>query len=206
MLQFVISGVTPALAVEQVKEVIEGGAQWIQLNPGSFTDEELRNIINEIKPICENADVFLVIGSRIDLCKEFGLSGVHLTKNDLLPSKARLELGAGPIIGVTANNIEDVISVRSLDVDYICLEPFHSNNEKSLEVDGLKEIMSKMQELEIEIPTVAGTGIKTEDVDAIMETGVRGIAVSKAIADSDNLVNKTREFIKLLEPFDKSGE
>lgn len=211
MLQFITNGDNKIMIVEQVKEVLAGGCQWIQLRMKESSDEDIREVVNQIKPLCEQAGAFLIINDRVDLCKELGLGGVHLGKMDMLPSKARMELGAGPIIGVTANTIEDVIAVRSLDIDYIGIGPFRYTTTKKnlapvLGVDGIKSIVDKMQEMEIELPTVAVGGIKADDVDALMETGVRGLAVSGAISNADNIVDETRKFIRLLDPYDKSGE
>ncbi|MCM1291018.1 MAG: thiamine phosphate synthase [Prevotella sp.] len=210
MLQFITNGNNIPLIVEQVKEVLGGGCRWIQLRMKEASDDDIRKTVEQIKPLCQKAEAFLIINDRVDLCKELGLSGVHLGKTDMLPSKARMELGGGPVIGVTANTIEDVIAVRSLDIDYIGIGPFRYTETKKnlapvLGIEGIKSIVEKMMELEIEIPTVAVGGIKTDDVTALMDAGVRGIAVSGAIAHASNMVDETRKFISLLAPYDKSG-
>ncbi|MBD5212914.1 MAG: thiamine phosphate synthase [Bacteroidales bacterium] len=206
MLQFISKGDNKTLVVEQVKEALAGGCQWIELRMEGASDEDIRQAISEIKPMCQEADAFLIISGRVDLCKELELGGVHLKKSDMLPSKARLELGAGPVIGVDANTVEDITSVRSLDIDYISLSPFRKeNDDNALGIEGVKKLAEEMDRLEMETPRVAAGNILTDDVDAIMNTGVNGIAVSKAIADSRNIVDETRKFIKLLEPYDKSG-
>lgn len=211
MLQFITNSEDKVLVVEQVKEALAGGCQWIQLRMKEASDDDIRQVVEQIKPMCAKQEAFLIIDDRVDLCKELGLNGVHLGKMDMLPSKARIELGGGPVIGVTANTIDDVIAVRSLDIDYIGIGPFrHTDTKKNLApilgIEGIKAIVDKMKEMEIEIPTVAIGGIKTDDVDAVMHTGVNGIAVSGAIANASNIVDETRKFIKLLEPYDMSKQ
>lgn len=211
MLQFITHSEDKVLVVEQVKEALAGGCQWIQLRMKTVSDDDIRQVVEQIKPMCAKQEAFLIIDDRVDLCKELGLNGVHLGKMDMLPSKARIELGGGPVIGVTANTIDDVIAVRSLDIDYIGIGPFrHTETKKNLApilgIEGIKAIIEKMKEMEIDIPTVAIGGIKTDDVDAIMHTGVNGIAVSGAIADANNIVDETRKFIQLLEPYDMSKQ
>ena len=48
------------------------------------------------------------------------------------------------------------------------------------------------------IPRVASGGIKLDDTLSLIEAGVNGIAVGKAIARSENPEEETKEFIKVL--------
>ena len=210
MLQYITNTGCNASVIDQIKGVLSGGCKWIQIRMKDATDEEVREVVKAARPLCEEADAFLILDDRVELAKEFEL-GVHLGKHDMLPAKARLELGGGPVIGVTANTIDDVIAVRSLDVDYIGIGPFrHTTTKKNLSpilgIEGIKSICDAMAEMDIEIPTVAVGGIHTDDVAALMEAGVNGIAVSGAIANAADIEAETRKFIEILRPYDKSRE
>lgn len=208
MLQYITNTKSPVSVVEQVKSVLEGGCRWIQVRMKEASDEEISKVIEVIKPWCIEKEAFLILNDRVELAKTLDVGGVHLGKTDMLPSKARLTLGPAAVIGVTANTIEDVKAVRSLDVDYIGIGPFRYTETKEnlapvLGLEGIRDIDMKMQELEINIAHVAVGGIKKEDVVPLMEAGVNGIAVSGAIAFADDIKKETEEFIKLLKPFEK---
>lgn len=208
MLQFITNPYSSVPVVEQVKKVIEGGGRWIQVRMKDASDEEIKKVVEEIKPLCIEKEAFLILNDRVELAKELNVGGVHLGKEDMLPSKARMTLGAAAVIGVTANTFADVEAVRYLDIDYIGLGPFAFTETKKnlapvLGTEGLREIMLKMRENEINIPTVAVGGIKLEDVPRIMETGVNGIAVSAAIANAENIAEETRKFLNALSDFEK---
>lgn len=208
MLQYITNTKSPVSVVDQVKAVIEGGCRWIQVRMKDASDEEVTKVLEEIKPLCIEKESFLILNDRVELAKTVDVGGVHLGKSDMLPSKARLILGPAAVIGVTANTIEDVKAVRSLDVDYIGIGPFKYTDTKTnlapvLGIEGIKEICDQMEALEINIAKVAVGGIKKEDVAPLMEAGVNGIAVSGAIAFADDLVKETREFLDALKPFEK---
>lgn len=208
MLQYITNTKSPVSVVDQVKAVLEGGCRWIQVRMKEASDEEISKVIEQIKPMCLEKEAFLILNDRVELAKTLDVGGVHLGKTDMLPSKARLVLGPAAVIGVTANTIDDVKAVRSLDVDYIGIGPFRFTETKEnlspvLGLEGIREIDRQMQELEINMAHVAVGGIKKEDVVPLMEAGVNGIAVSGAIAFADDIKKETEEFIKLLKPFEK---
>lgn len=208
MLQYITnteSHVTPA---EQVKAVIAGGCRWVQIRMKDASDEEITKVVEEVKPPCLETETFLILNDRVELAKKLDVGGVHLGKTDMLPSKARMLLGPAAVIGVTANTIDDIKAVRSLDVDYIGMGPYADTKTKKnlapiLGLEGIRSLCTEMQQLEINISHVAVGGIGIDDVVPLMEAGVNGIAVSGAIAFADNIELETRRFLDKLKPFFK---
>lgn len=208
MLQFITNTKSETPVAEQVKEVIKGGGRWIQIRMDDASDEEVSKVVEEVKPICLEVQAFLLLHNRVELAKTLDVGGVHLDKDGELPSKARLILGPAAVIGVTANNIDDVKAVRSLDVDYIGIGPYKSSSlfpdsDKVLGLEGIKDIDDEMQKLEINIAHVASGGIGKDDVVALLKSGANGIAVSEAIACSDNIKKATEDFLEILKPYEK---
>lgn len=210
MLQFITNTESPVPVVEQVREVIKGGCRWIQVRMKDASDQEISDVIEEIKPLCIEKEVFLILNDRVELAKKLDVGGVHIGKTDMLPSQARLLLGPAAVIGVTANTFEDVLAVRSLDIDYIGIGPFRFTETKKklapvLATEGIQSICGRMEAEEINIPRVAVGGIRKEDVRPLMEAGVNGVAVSGALAFARDIASETAEFLKILAPFEKSN-
>lgn len=200
MLQYITNTRCPHPVAEQVKAVLEGGCRWIQIRMKEASDDEIRKVYNEIKPMCAEKDAFIVINDRVELAKELEASGVHLGKTDMLPSKARLELGPSAVIGVTVNTFDDILAVRGLDVDYVGMGPFEFTETKEnlaprLGIEGIKDLCLRMDEAGIEIARVAVGGIKSDDIGALRQAGVNGVAVSGAIAFADDMAEATRRII-----------
>ncbi len=207
MLQYITNTQSPRSVVEQIKAVLEGGCKWIQIRMKEASDDEIRKVVDQIMPLCAEKEAFIILNDRVELCKELELSGVHLGKTDMLPSKARLELGPAAIIGVTVNTFEDILAVRALDIDYLGMGPYAFTKTKEklapqLGLDGIAALCREMEEKEIEIARVAVGGITYEDVVPLMKSGVNGIAVSGAIAFADDMVEETKRFLKALSPFE----
>lgn len=208
MLQYITNTESPVPVTEQVKAVLEGGCRWIQVRMKEASDDEISEVIATIKPMCLEKEAFLILNDRVELAKKLDVGGVHLGKTDMLPSKARLELGPAAVIGVTANTFDDVKAVRSLDVDYIGIGPFRYTETKKnlspvLGIEGIRNICIEMEREEINIAQVAVGGIRKDDVRALMEAGVNGVAVSGAIAFADDIRKETEEFLKILADFEK---
>lgn len=211
MLQFITNEKSPVSVVDQIKGFIKGGGRWVQVRMDDATDEEISKVVEEIKPLCLEVQAFLLLHNRVELAKTLDVGGVHLEKTSILPSKARLELGPAAVIGVTANTIDDIKAVRSLDVDYITIGPYKESDlfDKSLPVlglDGIKDLDSDMQKLEINIAHVAAGGVGKNDVKTLLEAGVNGIAVSKDIAFAADVKKETEEFLDILKPFEKFSD
>lgn len=209
MLQFITNTESSVSVSDQIKAFIKGGGRWVQVRMKDASDEEITKVIEEIKPLCIETETFLILDDRVELAKTLDVGGVHLGKEDMLPSKARMILGPAAVIGVTANTIDDVKAVRSLDIDYIGIGPFAQTSTKKnlspiLGIEGIKSICTQMNDLEINISHVAVGGIKREDVAALMEAGVNGIAVSGAIANAPDIIKATEDFLETLKPFLKA--
>lgn len=206
MLQYITNTECPLSIQEQVKAVLDGGCRWVQIRMKDASDDEVRQVVKEIKPICDAVDAFLILNDRVELAKELEVSGVHLGKTDMLPSKARVFLGAGFVIGVTANTFDDILAVRALDIDYIGMGPFaYTTTKKNLApmlgIEGISALCKEMRANDIDIAHVAVGGIRLDDVDALMNAGANGIAVSGAIAFAADPRKETEKFIEALKPF-----
>lgn len=206
MLQYITNTSSPVPIVEQIKRVVKGGCKWIQIRMKDASDEEISRVVDEIKPLCIENEVFLILDDRVELAKSTDVGGVHLGKNDMLPSKARLLLGPAAVIGVTANTIDDIMAVHTLDIDYLGVGPFRYTTTKenlspTLGIEGIKEISSKMRALNIELPFVAVGGITKDDLIPLLKAGCNGVAVSGAIAFAEDITQETESFIKILKSY-----
>lgn len=203
MLQYITNTDCCVPVEEQVLAVIEGGCRWVQIRMKEASDDEIRKVVEAVKPKCVEKEVFLLLNDRVELAKELNVGGVHLGKEDMPCSKARMILGPAAVIGVTANTLADIVAVSNLDIDYYGIGPYAATTTKKklapvLGLEGIRKICFEMSEKEINIPHVAVGGIKLDDVLPLMEAGANGVAVSGAIAFAKDIVKETEKFIALL--------
>lgn len=204
MLQY-ISHFTPQISyAEGIRMALEGGCRWIQLRMKDAPAEEIIACAEEVIPLCRRHGAKFLLDDHVELVRQLGADGVHLGKNDMPVDEARKILGTDIIIGGTANTIEDIIRLHKQGADYIGCGPFRFTTTKKnlspiLGLDGYKSIVLKMKELGIDLPIVAIGGITVEDIPAVMETGVSGIALSGAILGAPDPVEMTARIIETID-------
>lgn len=203
MLQFITNTNAKTSVTDQVFAVIEGGCRWVQIRMKDASDEEIKKVVDTIKPKCIETGTFLLLNDRVELAKELNVGGVHLGQGDMPVSKARMILGAAAVIGVTANTYAEVAAVSNLDIDYYGIGPYAATKTKEnlapvLGLSGIRDICYEMEKNNILIPHVAVGGITLDDVLPLIEAGVNGVAVSGAIAFADDIVAETKKFLEKL--------
>lgn len=185
---------------EGAKMALEGGCKWIQLRMKDATDDEVRSVAAEIQPLCKQNEAIFILDDRVELARELHADGVHLGKNDMPVDEARRVLGEEFIIGGTANTFEDIERLASQGADYIGCGPFRFTTTKKnlapvLGLEGYRDIIENMRRAGIDIPVVAIGGITASDIDDILATGVKGIAVSGSVLTAENPVAMMRTLI-----------
>ena len=185
---------------EGAKMALEGGCKWIQLRMKDATDDEVRSVAAEIQPLCKQNEAIFLIDDRVELARELQADGVHLGKNDMPVDEARRVLGEEFIIGGTANTFEDIERLASQGADYIGCGPFRFTTTKKnlapvLGLEGYRDIIENMRRAGIDIPVAAIGGITASDIDDILATGVKGIAVSGSVLTAENPVAMMRTLI-----------
>mgnify|MGYP002240000083 CR=1 FL=1 len=79
--------------------------------------------------------------------------------------------------------------------------PLHHHKRKAqpiLGLEGYRSIVQQMKAEGIHLPIVAIGGITLEDIPAIMQTGVTGIALSGTILRAANPVEETKKIVSQL--------
>ncbi len=182
---FLTQDLTQFTHQELAEIACKSGIQWLQPRVKNQNFDTYLQIAKDVKNICKYFNTTLIINDDVALCKAVNADGVHLGKNDMPIAKAREILGNKVIIGATANTLEDCIQHQNNGANYIGLGPykFTSTKENLSSILGLqsyKQIVNASKGI-IKIPIIAIGGIKVEDVQPILQTGIYGIAVSSAI-------------------------
>jgi len=196
-LHYISQGESPQQHLDNIQKACTSGAELVQLRLKDLSEKKILKIAQKAREITSHFQTRLVINDYYKIAKEVKADGVHLGKEDTCPVEARKVLASWQIIGGTANTLQDCESLIKKEVDYIGLGPFRfTATKKNLSpVLGLKGYLTIIEELKTATPIIAIGGIKTEDVKAILETGISGIAISGEITQD---FNKISEFHKLL--------
>lgn len=189
-LQYISQGESVEEQLYNIHQALDNGCDWIQMRFKNQKSKKTLVLAEAVKILCEEYLANFIINDDVHLAEHINADGVHLGLSDMAILEARAILGRTKIIGATANTYEDIVKQVNNGCDYIGLGPFQYTNTKSnlspiLGLEGYRRIISKMKESEIEIPIYAIGGIALENVDALIPTGIHGIAVSGIITQSD---------------------
>ena len=187
---------------DDIKEVLDGGCNWIQLRIKNENINIIKDIAIKIKELCHRYDAVFIINDYVELAAEIDADGVHLGKIDMSPKDARTILGNGKCIGGTANTYNDILQLKDI-VNYIGLGPYKWTSTKSnlspiLGIDGYKKILAELKKENINIPIISIGGIELEDVKELLALNISGIAVSGCIYNSNNRVALVNNFLEYL--------
>ena len=189
--------------LDSIQLALEGGCRWIQLRMKDALDEEVRPIAIEAQKLCRAYGATFIIDDRVALVRELGADGVHLGKNDMPIREARQILGPDFIIGGTANTFEDAKAHYEASADYIGCGPFRFTTTKQklapvLGLEGYRHIIQQMRAANINIPIVAIGGITKDDIPAILQTGITGIALSGTVLRADDPITEMKHIINII--------
>lgn len=183
--------------LENIQLACEAGCDWIQIRAKNLNFSQYLQLAEQAKTITDRFNAKLIVNDNIQVAVELEAYGVHLGKNDLDLAKARKLVGDKMIIGGSTNSLKDILEAADKGVDYLGLGPFRYTTTKTdlnpvLGLEGMAKIMNEVQKQNIKIPIIAIGGIQVEDISALKEIGIFGVAVSGLISsakDKKQIVN-----------------
>lgn len=176
---------------QQAQMACENGANWIQYRCLSKNDEGLLADINEISAICDDWGATLIVTNHVHLVHEADVQGVHIEDFDADLKAIRELIGDEKTLGASSTHFLQVKKALDEGADYTGYGPFAHTDTKPNEmahvgVDGYLLLIKQMQEAGIDLPVIACGGVGLENAEAILATGVYGVAVSSAINRNEN--------------------
>ena len=158
----------------------KAGARCVQIREKNKEDRELLQYARAAVQTLEKFDGHVVVNDRVDIALASGAAGVHVGQDDLPIESIRTIAGSRLAVGVSTHNIEQARAAVQVGADLIGCGPSFPSQTKTFEhfpgTDYLKQVAQ-----EIFVPSLAIGGIDVDNVDQVIATGVRGVAVSAAV-------------------------
>ena len=188
--------------LESARIALQGGCRWIQLRMKDATEDEAERVARQVSSLCRQFGATFIVDDRVALAKRIGADGVHLGKQDMPVDEARHLLGNSVIIGGTANTFDDVVHLHKAGADYIGCGPFRYTTTKQrlapiLGLEGYRSITRQMGEAGIRLPIVGIGGVTADDMPALKEAGLTGIALSGGILRAADPVAEMRRVMQV---------
>jgi thiamine-phosphate pyrophosphorylase len=172
--------------LETAEQAILGGADCLQLREKGLADSELLRRAGQLADLCRENGVISIINDRPDVAIIAGADGVHIGQEDLPARAVRKLLGQKRIVGVSAHTLEQAKQAVLDGADYVGVGPFFRSATKPRDFVAGAEL-ARQAAVQITIPAIAIAGITAENVDEVLASGIKAIAVTAAVAGCDDV-------------------
>lgn len=172
--------------VDVVSKAVAGGVTMVQLREKDLGSKDFIGEAIALKAALEGTGVPLIINDRVDVALAAGADGVHIGQSDMPYAMARRLLGPDAVIGLSVENMDQVLEAEALDVDYIGVSPVFSTSTKTDTVApfglaGLSEAARISSH-----PVVAIGGLNDSNIADVLRAGADGIALVSAVIGARN--------------------
>lgn len=172
----------PAAFAPVLKAALEAApvaALQIRLKPA--TDDQIRNAVKALLPICHARNVAVILNDRPDLAAELGCDGVHVGQDDASYAEARRLMGPDRTVGVTCHDSRHLaMEAAERGADYVAFGAFFPTTTKDARTQADIDLLAWWSEL-MTVPCVAIGGITVENCQPLIEAGVDFLAVSSGV-------------------------
>lgn len=188
--------------IDCVREALEGGVTLVQYRAKTASSAEMYTEALQLKALCDNFKVPLIINDRLDIAMAVGAAGVHLGQDDLPCSAARKLLGEDYIIGVSAHNPAEAKAALQSGADYLgCGAVFGTATKadvKKLGTDGLAAICKAKG-----LPVVGIGGVTADNYREVRAAGADGAAIVSGILAQPDIRATVEAIAKVSQEFAK---
>ena len=181
------------------------GTIAIQLREKDLDARELLGLACSLRERCARYGAPLIINDRIDVAIAAGADGVHLPTNSFAVTDARVMVGAGGLIGISAHEPREIAEAARDGADFAVFGPVFDPISKGnyATARGASGLIAACRAAEV--PVYALGGITAARIDEIANDSMviegpcpAGSAVIGAVFGAGNPAAATRELLAAL--------
>ena len=164
-----------------LKEALDGGdVASFQLRLKNISDDEIRRVVDTLRPAVQANGAAFILNDRPDLAAELGCDGVHVGQEDASYTEARKLLPKG-IVGVTCHDSRHLaMEAGEAGADYVAFGAFFPTQTKEPKTSADIDLLRWWSEMMV-VPCVAIGGITVQNAPALVEAGADFLAVSAGV-------------------------
>ena len=182
---------------------VRGGARIIQLRDKLRDKGEIMPLAIELKDLCQNNNVLLIINDHVDMAASLGTDnvGVHVGQTDLSVADSRNILHESQLIGRSNREIPLLIESQEMGADHVAFGAIYPTTTKPGGIgyrgnqgpDRVKEARSVTN-----VPLVCIGGINADNVAPVVEAGADAICVAAAIGLADDPEAEAKKLVEAI--------
>ena len=182
---------------------VRGGARIIQLRDKLRDKGEIMPLAIELKDLCQDNNVLLIINDHVDMAAALGTDnvGVHVGQTDLSVADSRSILHENQMIGRSNREIPLLIESQEMGADHVAFGAIYPTTTKPGGIgyrgnqgpDRVKEARSVTN-----VPLVCIGGINADNVAPVVEAGADAICVAAAIGLADDPEAEAKKLVEAI--------
>lgn len=169
--------------LDAIASALEGGVDILQLREKTMPANKIFELGKKIKQLCLQYNTTFIINDRVDIAFLLDADGVHLGQDDLDVNSAKEILGENAIIGISTHAPEQALKAVEDGADYIGVGPVFATPTKQGRTPVGLEYVKWVSE-NIDIPAFAIGGIDEDNVQEVIDAGLKKVGVVRAIINA----------------------
>jgi len=202
----IVSDGKPALLerVERALSGVQGDRVALLVREPQCRARELLALSSALRVLTHARGVRLLISDRLDIALAVQADGVQLPEAGFPPAVARRLLGADALIGVSRHSRAGLHEAAAEGADYATLSPLHAVEGKApaLEHEGFAAALlgpaPRGAPAAPPLPVYALGGVRVADVQGVLASGARGVAVMREVLSAADPAARTRGLLAAL--------
>lgn len=190
----------PRSVVDVVEGALEAGAPAIQLRNSGASAIDLLAVGRELRSLSLAHGALFFVNDRLDVALALEADGVHLGPEDPPVVAVRRAVGAGFLIGRSAD--DPVVAQRAVDdgASYIGCGAVYPTSTKPnagdvIGIEGLHKVVRRVR-----APVIAIGGVTPERVAQVASSGASGVAVVGSIMAASDVAPVVRALLSPWQP------
>lgn len=184
-----------------LKQTVAAGTLIVQLRSKDAATKEIITFLKKARTVTKNK-ALLIVNDWPQLVTASGGDGVHLGQDDLTLKEARVILGADKLIGISCQTLLQAKQAQKDGADYIGFGSVFKTQTKP-DRQGLElKVITKISR-EINIPVFFIGGITLTNVQQVIKSGGKRIAVTRAVCKAADVQRTTVQFLNKLRRTDR---
>lgn len=193
----VSSGLSAVPLEEAVDQVLEGGADMIQLREKGLNDRSFLDLALKIRTLCQRRNRIFIVNDNVGVALACKAEGIHLGQDDLPLKAARELVGPGGIIGVSTHKLSQALDGESGGADYLGFGPIFFTRSKNVPSPLGTKPLGILSE-RIRIPIFPIGGITPQNLGEVVKAGISRAAVCSAVLSAKDILKATKTLKEIL--------
>ena len=174
-----------------LQQVLDGGADIVQLRGKNHGIEELNVVAEKMLPLTAQTSVPLIVNDHAEIARRVEVQGVHLGQDDEAIANVRARTKRPIIIGKSTHSLEQAVAAEREGADYIGFGPIFTTPTKpdypAIGLDNIAEVHRRLT-----IPIFCIGGIKLENLNNVIGAGAKRVVIVSALLQANDIAGYAR--------------